>query len=326
MRKIALYGLLLVSGIGFSQVKVKFEVKNSPSDTLLIGSRTFKKVIVGKAGVFESDLNDATDGFYQIKLKDQYSRLFLEKGTNLIATLDYSDFDKSLKYTGKGSKENNFLAQQLLVDQDELLKDAMNAPDVAGINAEIEKIKSAKINEIPKGVSQNFKTTYTTNLDQEFKGLANYLAQGLEVKKLNGKPSPTFNFENHKGSTTKLEDFKGKYVYIDVWATWCGPCRAEIPYLKTLEQEYHGKNVEFVSISIDQMKDHEKWKKFVTDKQLGGTQLFADKDWSSQFVVDFGIQGIPRFILIDPAGNIVNADAPRPSSPEVNELLSSLVK
>ena len=67
------------------------------------------------------------------------------------------------------------------------------------------------------------------------------------IAKLIGTPSPAFDYENHKGGTTSLESLKGKYVYIDVWATWCGPCIAQIPFLKELEKEYHGKNIEFVS-------------------------------------------------------------------------------
>jgi peroxiredoxin len=67
---------------------------------------------------------------------------------------------------------------------------------------------------------------------------------------LKGTPSPEFNFENHKGGTTKLSDIKGKYVYIDIWAT-CAPCRQEIPYLQKIEK-YEDKRIAFVSISIDQ--------------------------------------------------------------------------
>ena len=128
-----------------------------------------------------------------------------------------------------------------------------------------------------------------------------------------GKPSPKFNYENHKGGTTSLDDLKGKYVYVDVWATWCGPCVAEIPALKEVEKKYYGKNIEFVSISVDDKKDYDKWKKFVTDKQMIGTQLYADSSWKSQFVQDYVIEGIPRFILIGPDGNIISGDAPRPS-------------
>ncbi|MNR08156.1 Thiol:disulfide interchange protein TlpA [compost metagenome] len=141
-----------------------------------------------------------------------------------------------------------------------------------------------------------------------------------------GKESPDFDYENFKGGKTKLSELKGKYVYIDLWATWCAPCRAEIPYLQKIEEKYHGKNIEFVSVSIDKAKDNEKWKKFVTDKQLGGTQLFADKDWESEFVTSYGVTGIPRFILIDPKGNIVTPDAERPSSPELQTQLDALLK
>lgn len=139
-----------------------------------------------------------------------------------------------------------------------------------------------------------------------------------------GNASPKFNYENHKGGTTSLDDLKGKFVYIDVWATWCGPCVREIPFMKEVEKKYHGKNIEFVSISIDEKKDHEKWKEFVTEKEMGGVQLYADNAWQSQFVQDYAIEGIPRFILIDTEGNIVNADAPRPSDESLIELFDEL--
>jgi thiol-disulfide isomerase/thioredoxin len=136
---------------------------------------------------------------------------------------------------------------------------------------------------------------------------------------ITGNASPKFEYENFKGGKTTLESLKGNYVYIDVWATWCGPCRREIPSLQKIEEQYHGKNIEFVSLSIDTKKDHDKWKKFVEEKKLGGIQLFADNDWNSEFVTAYAIEGIPRFILIDPNGNIVSADAPRPSDPKLIE-------
>jgi thiol-disulfide isomerase/thioredoxin len=140
-----------------------------------------------------------------------------------------------------------------------------------------------------------------------------------------GNPSPTFNYENHKGGTTTLESLKGKYVYIDVWATWCGPCLREIPALKEFEKEYENKNVQVVSISIDEAKDYDKWKNMVVEKELGGIQLMADNNWKSKFVEDYAILGIPRFILVDPQGNIVSADAPRPSDPKLRETFDGLL-
>ncbi|WP_341214490.1 TlpA disulfide reductase family protein [uncultured Wocania sp.] len=139
-----------------------------------------------------------------------------------------------------------------------------------------------------------------------------------------GKPSPEFiNYENYDGSTTSLSELKGKYVYIDVWATWCGPCKAEIPYLKKVESKYHNKNIHFVSISVDKLKDRDKWKEMIKNRQLTGVQLLADKDFSSDFVKGYMINGIPQFILLDPSGNIVERNAPRPSNPELIDLFNS---
>ncbi|WP_040278006.1 TlpA family protein disulfide reductase [Psychroserpens damuponensis] len=170
----------------------------------------------------------------------------------------------------------------------------------------------------------NFFVNNSTNEDTKKKLTASFEKNKNLIK---GKPSPQFvNYENHKGGDLSLTDLKGKYVYVDVWATWCGPCIREIPSLKEVEKQFHGQNVEFVSTSIDQAKDHDKWVSMVKDKDLGGVQLMADRDWSSQFVREYGIQGIPRFILIDPNGNIVSADAPRPSDPKLVELLEKELK
>jgi len=147
-----------------------------------------------------------------------------------------------------------------------------------------------------------------------------------KLKKITkGKASPKFyNYENNAGGTLSLDDLKGKYIYIDVWATWCAPCIAQVPYLKTIEKDYHGKNITFLSISIDTPKDYDKWKKMIIEKELGGIQLIADKDSQSQFAKDYIITSIPRFILIDPNGNIVSKHAPRPSSPELIDLFNAL--
>ncbi len=140
-----------------------------------------------------------------------------------------------------------------------------------------------------------------------------------------GNPSPIFeNYENYKGGTTSLKDFKGKFVYIDVWATWCGPCKRQIPFMKELEEKYHGKDIVFVSISVDELKNKEDWKKMVKEKEMIGIQLFADKSWKSKFVQGYGINSIPRFILIDPKRNIIDANAPRPSDPKLIQLFEEV--
>jgi thiol-disulfide isomerase/thioredoxin len=178
--------------------------------------------------------------------------------------------------------------------------------------------------------------TYTENIEDYYKTFINASTDNKQKEEITksynklktiskGQPSPKFNdYENYNGGKTSLEDLKGKYVYIDVWATWCGPCKAEIPSLKAMEKKYHNKNINFVSVSVDRAKDHDKWMKMVSEKELKGYQLFADKNWNSDFVKDYLILGIPRFILIGPEGNIVNSNAPRPSDDRLEQLFKSL--
>ncbi len=139
-----------------------------------------------------------------------------------------------------------------------------------------------------------------------------------------GNQAPDFDGLTPEGKKVNLSELQGKYVYIDVWATWCGPCIAEIPSLKTLEMEYHGKDIVFLGVSIDQEKDREKWRKFIVDREIPGLQIMEDKDWSSEIAVQYNIKGIPRYILIDDKGKIVTANAPRPSNPEAKNLFNEL--
>lgn len=135
-----------------------------------------------------------------------------------------------------------------------------------------------------------------------------------------GATAPTFDFENFAGGKTSLESLKGKLVYIDVWATWCTPCLQEIPALQALEKEYHGKNIAFVSISIDQEK--QKWTDYLKQNKLSGIQLYGDLSVDNNFADAYNIQSIPRFILIDKEGKIINANAPRPSSNDIKDLIN----
>ena len=146
-----------------------------------------------------------------------------------------------------------------------------------------------------------------------------------KIRKLDkGMPSSSFDYIDINDKQVTLADLKGKYLYVDVWATWCGPCLREIPSLKQLEADFHSKNIAFVSISVDAEKDYEKWKTMVAEKDLKGVQLFADNSWQSDFVQSYAIDGIPRFILIDPSGNIVDPNAPRPSDPKTRALFEKI--
>lgn len=334
MKKLV-YLLVLSVGFSFAQTttkgKVKFSAKieNRNSDTLTVfGPNKFKQVIpINKKGVFEAAF-EVTDGLHQFSDGSESSMMYLRGGDDIKLTLDAKEFDETIVYSGKGAKESNFLAQKALSDEKfEMELEGLLEKDEATFKTALEtKRKEDLIKLEGSGLDEKLVSILKPSIAQESMMLMQYYNQKAAAKKVEGTSAPSFDYENHKGGKTKLEDLRGKYVYIDVWATWCGPCRAEIPHLKKVEEKYHGKNIEFVSISVDTDKDYDKWKKFVTEKQLGGIQLFADKNWNSDFIKAFGVDSIPRFILIGPDGKVIKADAPRPSSASLIELLDGLVK
>ena len=321
---------------GFAQnttntVSLNVKIANRFSDTITISSgRTFKqKVGINKKGEFQTTFEASKDGgLYRLNDGNEGTTMFLKNGYDLTLTLDTKDFDETIVYKGKGANENNYLAKKALSDEKfEMDLEALFDADEATFKDALAKKKANDISMIDgKGFDETLVKMLRPSFDQEEKFLLDYYNQKVAAKKMEGIASPSFDYENHKGGKTKLEDLRGKYVYIDVWATWCGPCIAEIPHLKKVEEKYHGKNIEFVSISVDTEKDYEKWKKMVVSKELGGIQLFADKNWTSDFIKAYGINAIPRFILIGPDGKVIKADAPRPSSSLLVELLDSLVK
>ncbi|MDR1415243.1 MAG: TlpA family protein disulfide reductase [Odoribacteraceae bacterium] len=148
-----------------------------------------------------------------------------------------------------------------------------------------------------------------------------YLKNGFPRESMVGKPSPAFAYPDIDGRELSLPDLRGKYVMVDLWATWCGFCVQEIPHMKTLEQKMHGRNIAFVSISVD--ADKAKWEAYVKEQQMTGTQLYAGDDKS--FTAPYDVNGIPRFILIDREGNVLDPNMKlRPSNPDLLPFLEQL--
>lgn len=170
---------------------------------------------------------------------------------------------------------------------------------------------------------------FRRNIDKYIKN--DYLKKGFDdyeksIRKYE-KGSIPFDIKGTdvKGIEHKLSDYKGKVVYVDIWATWCGPCKAQIPALKKLEKKFHGKSIVFLSVSIDKAKDKAKWKEFVKKEKLKGVQLISDEIFKDEFMKAYDIKGIPRFMLFDKQGKVVTIDALRPTNEKIEGILNNLI-
>jgi thiol-disulfide isomerase/thioredoxin len=337
MKKIVLLLLIALSIINCKDetpknyVSLSGKITNRNSDELQI--RTMENDLI-KTIKLESDgsFNDTLTikkGKHVLSDGNEYAMLYIRPGDDIQITINANKFDETLTFSGKGSIESNYMVKKLLL-QEEIFEnpDNLYTLNKADFNTALknQKVKFQDLLKNQKDLDIEFIQNDITDTDDLFSYLDTRYEKIQRINKLIGNVAPEFkNYENHTGGTTSLADLKGKYVYIDVWATWCKPCLAEIPALKELEKEF-GDRMHFVSISVDKEDKHQAWKDMVTDKQLKGYQLYADNNWASKFVQDFGIDGIPRFILIDKEGKVVKADASRPSNPKTKELFIKLLK
>jgi thiol-disulfide isomerase/thioredoxin len=128
-----------------------------------------------------------------------------------------------------------------------------------------------------------------------------------------GKSSYDFSLPDTSGNVVSMKDFKGKVVFVDVWATWCGPCKAQFPFLRDIQEEYSGnKGIVFVGISLDKVDLKQKWKDMIKKEGLGGVQLLDD--FGKTFGRKYEVSAIPRFMLIDKHGRWIEIRCPRPES------------
>ena len=144
--------------------------------------------------------------------------------------------------------------------------------------------------------------------------------------KLPGQPAPNFSLPDTSKRIIALSDFRGKVVYLDFWGTWCSRCLAELPALKTLQRSFAGDtDIAFVSIALEssgsKSQSVEAWKSFILNRELGGTHLYADRQFNNEYVKEFGIQGVPTFMLIGRDGKFIDVVAPRPSDAQTGKAI-----
>ena len=156
--------------------------------------------------------------------------------------------------------------------------------------------------------------------------LLNTLSKHIDlVNKLKaGQPFPALpalTDLNDKEVKYEQLPLKGKLLFIDIWATYCPDCRKELPALETLQEDYKTEPITFVSISVD--RDKEAWKAMVKEKKLCGIHLYASPETKELFKELYDLRSIPRYMLIDEKGNIINANLPMPSDKNLKELITA---
>lgn len=237
---------------------------------------------------------------YIVQADKYHSTEVLRLGDGSRRIFGYAQFTHWMDTT----KGRDYLKEQIESLHNDTLKGVLLIDDVRGLGRTLEKAQAAAAPYTQYLVTDSLRSKF----NRYMAAMANYSQ---------GEKAFEFKFPDTKGNMVGLSDFKGKVVYIDMWATWCGPCKRELPDLKKLEESYKGNSkIAFVSISIDEAKDTQKWLDFVKDQQLGGTQLHAN-GWENEFAKYYKITGIPRFLLIDDKGNLITADAPRPSESDI---------
>lgn len=135
-----------------------------------------------------------------------------------------------------------------------------------------------------------------------------------------GEMAPTFSQTDTQGNTVNLSDFKGKYLLIDFWASWCGPCRRANPTIVELYNKFNKRGLEILGVSMD--SDKEKWLQAISDDGLSWQQVSTLEGWKNPAGKLYGVNSIPHAILIDPEGKIVKRGI---HADELNDLLSGLL-
>ncbi|EDM38837.1 thioredoxin family protein [Pedobacter sp. BAL39] len=152
-------------------------------------------------------------------------------------------------------------------------------------------------------------------------GLSITNALAIDAKTAKGKAAPAISMADPDGKMVKLSDFKGKYVLIDFWASWCGPCRKENPNVVAAYKKYHDKGFEILGVSLDSKKDA--WLKAIDADGLSWTHVSDLKGWQNAAAAEYGVKAVPASFLIDPNGNVVGKDL---RGEELNKTLSDLFK
>ena len=300
-----------------NQVIISGIITNPKGDTVKIMMKDTSYITtLNEAAHFNISFNLDTATYLSFFHGEESTAMFLKGGESVNLTIDTEFFDETIIY--EGSAESSYLAKKYMLGEEANIYGQLFTTEkeefitnlkhhIAIVEEQLNNVKNEAFITAEKGSNVKMIDFYIEKIE----AIAN-----LPKK---GEAAIDFTYPDKEGNEFSLSTFKGSLVYVDVWATWCGPCKSEIPALKELEHDYHNNNITFLSVSVD--TDKESWLNMVAEKQLGGVQLWAN-GWT-KITKSYAINGIPRFMLFDADGNVISLNAPRPSSSEIRELLDA---
>jgi peroxiredoxin len=307
-----------------------------PTQTIPVDS-----AIVGSDGSFDLTANVAEPGFYRLKIANgQFIHIILQPKDDITIKADANTFSGNYEISGSPQSEalrklntNVQISQQSVNQLEQQFAEARNNnhPDLEGLQkslqaeylqlmAQREKDVMAFIDTNSGNLSQLAALGYLQEDDhfETYKKVSDDLYSKYpnsqyvvdlnnKVKEMAkiaiGSEAPDIAMKNPEGETISLSSLRGKYVLIDFWAAWCGPCRAENPHLVNVYNKYKDKNFEIFGVSLDANRDS--WIKAIKDDKLPWPQVSDLQRWNSPVVKMYNISGIPFSVLLDPQGKII---------------------
>ncbi len=220
--------------------------------------------------------------------------------------------DKALKRSGIEQKDS-WANPTLLRTTFEVVENEFTHPEVVDVLL-FEKLKQHLDATSPDGIGDLVELYLALAVDAKRAETISKLYDEWQALAA-GQPAPAFTVVDIEGNEHSLSDFAGKLVFIDFWATWCGPCKVEIPFLKQLHEDYKDTDLVVISISVD--KDKAAWEKMITDEGYEWLQYHDGVNANDLYMVKY----IPTFVLIGRDGNLINVRAPNPSSDQLRPMI-----